>query len=67
MNWIKINPLPFHNQKCEILTKKGKIVTNTFYDSICREFAEIRNGNYCHYEIDLVDSWKDHDNIDISD
>lgn len=58
IDWIKINPLPEHDEKCKILLKSGKTIQCVFYDSIEREFFEIKNDAHFFYDLNLIDSWK---------
>jgi len=56
--WIKINPLPIHDEECQITLKNGKIIQKSFYDAVDREFYEIREGNHYFHDLKSVDSWK---------
>lgn len=56
MKWICINPLPKHEEKVEIMLKNGKVL-EAFYDSIEREFYEIRDGAHYFYDLEKVSMW----------
>jgi hypothetical protein len=57
-DWIKINPFPEHNEKCDILLKNGTEIKSCVWDSIEREFHKIIDKNYFFHELNSIDSWK---------
>lgn len=56
MTWNVINPLPDHGEKVEIFSFNKIILAE--YDSIEREFIEVREGNHFFYDLDKVVAWR---------